>query len=160
MRKRASSSTTDNPSKKRRTRLVTVVGTTSAPGPSGTRHVRLTQSTKNRFTQKRLDRKNDVLPQPSSDPDSLVEPDDAIDEWVNEDEAIPRNDTSSVKVPAPKKRKSKSTSVSNSSFIFISSFVGCSVYVTPFEMLLYAPYYLTRANIYPLAEKAFQMALI
>jgi len=158
MSKWASSSTTDNPSKKRRTHLVTVVGDTSAPGPSGTCHVWLTESTKNWFTQKRLDCKNDLLLQPSSDPDLLVEPDDAINEWVNKDEAIPRNDTSSIKVSALKKQKSKSMLVSNLSFLLYlhSSGVQIStVYVKHFEMLLCTPYYLTQANIYLLAENYF-----
>jgi hypothetical protein len=113
MSKRASSSTSDNTSKKRRTRLHAItVSTSSESQPSArTRHVRLTQ-TNNRLTQRRSDSKASVHQLPVDG--LVVEPDDAIDEWVNEDEDenTPADDAPSVKVPAPRKRQRKSNSAS------------------------------------------------
>jgi hypothetical protein len=49
---------------------------------------------------------------------AVVEPDDAIDEWVNED--APVNNVPSADAPTPpNKRKSKSTSVSFHSLDYI-----------------------------------------
>jgi len=108
MSKRAASSSTDIPSKKRRIHLCTVTPSTSAPRPSGTRHVRLTQSG-NRLTQRRKYSKK-IATLPSND--SVIEPDGEIDEWINEggDEDTSAKDVRSTALK--KKKKSKSTSVS------------------------------------------------
>ena len=109
MSNRSSSSTNDNPSKKRRTRVHTAARPTSAPQPSGIHHVQLTESNESRFTQKWHDNTNHVPLLPN---DAVVEPDKAIDEWVNEDTPVDNMPSANT----PKKRKSKSTLVSFHSF--------------------------------------------
>jgi hypothetical protein len=113
--KRAPSSCSDNaPPKKRRTRAYAVPNISSRH--SGTRHVRLAERGR-RLTQRRKDQQTTYVPLVYAIDDS-VDPDDAIQEWVDEPQDPPPEEPIVV-TAKPKKRPPKSMSVRGFSVIYI-----------------------------------------
>jgi hypothetical protein len=97
-------------SKKRRTRAHAVSGSLSQ-GPSGTRHVRLAETGRRRLSQRRKDQQiTNVPPSPVYAIDDSVDPDDAINEWVDEPQDIPSGEPI-VSTAKPKRRTRETMSV-------------------------------------------------
>jgi len=121
MSKRASSSTTDQASKRRRTQFQPVASTNSGPRPSNTRYVRLTCTNNNRLNQQRTHSKTTTHTLPIDD----VHPDDAVDEWVNVDDNGDQNNLPAAAPsvnPLPKKKTTKKKK-KNTSSVHILAFV-------------------------------------